>query len=163
MSDRNKLITSEGYQKLRDELDYLWYKKRPEITKKVTWAASLGDRSENADYIYNKKVLREIDRRVRYLSKRVEELIVVNYSKEQEGKVFFGAWVEIENESGETKKIRIVGKDEIYSDNKEYISVNSPMATALLGKGLGDEVEVKTPTAVISWFINEIRYKKESG
>ncbi|THB67802.1 MAG: transcription elongation factor GreB, partial [Gammaproteobacteria bacterium] len=136
MSDRNKLITSEGYQKLRDELDYLWYKKRPEITKKVTWAASLGDRSENADYIYNKKVLREIDRRVRYLSKRVEELIVVNYSKEQEGKVFFGAWVEIENESGETKKIRIVGKDEIYSDNKEYISVNSPMATALLGKGL---------------------------
>ena len=163
MSDRNKLITSEGYQKLRDELDYLWYKKRPEITKKVTWAASLGDRSENADYIYNKKVLREIDRRVRYLSKRVEELIVVNYSKEQEGKVFFGAWVEIENESGETKKIRIVGKDEIYSDNKEYISVNSPMATALLGKGLDDEVEVKTPTAVISWFINEIRYKKESG
>lgn len=159
MSDRNKLITSEGYQKLRDELDYLWYKKRPEITKKVTWAASLGDRSENADYIYNKKVLREIDRRVRYLSKRVEELIVVNYSKEQEGKVFFGAWVEIENESGETKKIRIVGKDEIYSDNKEYISVNSPMATALLGKGLDDEVEVKTPTAVISWFINEIRYK----
>ena len=108
---RTQLITREGYDKLKQELDYLWREERPEVTKKVTWAASLGDRSENADYQYNKKRLREIDRRVRYLTKCLEQLKIVDYSPQQEGKVFFGAWVEVENEDGETKRFRIVGYD----------------------------------------------------
>jgi transcription elongation factor GreB len=111
------IITTEGHEALKKELDHLWRVYRPEITQKVTWAASLGDRSENADYQYNKKLLREIDRRVRYLRKRLEDVKVVAYSPEQEGKVFFGAWVEIENDEGETKKFRIVGYDEIYGRN----------------------------------------------
>ena len=86
------VVTREGYEKLKQELNYLWREERPEVTKKVTWAASLGDRSENADYQYNKKRLREIDRRVRYLTKCMENLKIVDYSPQQEGKVFFGAW-----------------------------------------------------------------------
>ncbi len=106
---KTKLITRAGYNKLKQELDYLWKEQRPEITQKVSWAASLGDRSENADYTYNKRLLRQIDRRVRFLSKLLPELKIVDYSPQQEGKVFFGAWVEIENEAGEVKKFRIVG------------------------------------------------------
>lgn len=102
----------------------------------MTWAASLGDRSENADYQYNKKRLREIDRRVRYLTKCMENLKIVDYSPQQEGKVFFGAWVEIENDDGDTLKFRIVGYDEIFG-RKDYISIDSPMARALLKKRSG--------------------------
>ena len=131
---KTNLITREGFQRLKDELDFLWKEERPEVTKKVTWAAGLGDRSENADYQYNKKRLREIDRRVRYLRKRLEQVKVVDYSPQQEGKVFFGAWVEVENQMGEVKKFRIVGPDEIYGDAKDYISIDSPMARALLKK-----------------------------
>ena len=139
------IITKEGYDALKQELDFLWREKRPDTTRKVTWAASLGDRSENADYQYNKKLLREIDRRVRYLRKRFEDVRVVEYSTEQEGKVFFGAWVEIESEAGELKKFRVVGYDEIYGRN-DYISIDSPMARALLEKEVGDEVVVHTPS-----------------
>ena len=117
---KTPLITREGYEKLKQEMDYLWRQERPEVTKKVTWAASLGDRSENADYQYNKKRLREIDRRVRYLTKCLEQLKIVDYSPQQEGKVFFGAWVEIENDEGDTKRFRIVGYDEIFG-RKDYI------------------------------------------
>ncbi len=99
---KTQLITRAGYNKLKQELDQLWREERPEVTKKVTWAASLGDRSENADYQYNKKRLREIDRRVRYLSKSLESLRIVDYSPQQEGKVFFGAQVAIENDDGDT-------------------------------------------------------------
>ena len=106
---KTPLVTREGYEKLKQELNYLWREERPEVTKKVTWAASLGDRSENADYQYNKKRLREIDRRVRYLTKCMENLKIVDYSPQQEGKVFFGAWVEIENDDGVTHRFRIVG------------------------------------------------------
>lgn len=122
---KTKLITREGYNKLKEELDFLWRQERPEVTRKVAWAASLGDRSENADYQYNKKRLREIDRRVRYLRKCLEELGIVDYAPAQEGKVFFGAWVEVENEEGETKRFRIVGYDEIF-ERKDYISIDSP-------------------------------------
>lgn len=107
----------------------------PGSDQKVTWAASLGDRSENADYQYNKKRLREIDRRVRYLTKCLEQLKIVDYSPQQEGKVFFGAWVEIENDEGDIKRFRIVGYDEIFG-RKDYISIDSPMARALLKKRL---------------------------
>ena len=100
---KSNLITRTGHDLLVAELKKLWHDERPEITKKVNWAASLGDRSENADYQYNKQLLRKIDRRVRYLGKRLEELKIVDYVPEQEGKVYFGAWVEIENDAGEQK------------------------------------------------------------
>jgi transcription elongation factor GreB len=154
-----KIITQEGFDALKKELDYLWREKRPDTTQKVTWAASLGDRSENADYQYNKKLLREIDRRVRYLRKRLEDMRVVAYSPEQEGRVFFGAWVEIENEDGVIKRFRIVGYDEIYGRN-DYISIDSPMARALLKKEVGDEVIVNTPSGEVLWFVNSITYEK---
>ncbi|MGF1789093.1 transcription elongation factor GreB [Photobacterium profundum] len=154
---KTNLITREGYDKLKKELDFLWREERPEITKKVTWAASLGDRSENADYQYNKKRLREIDRRVRYLRKRLEIVKVVDYSPQQDGKVFFGAFVEIENEEAEQKTFRIVGPDEIYGRN-DYISIDSPMARALLKKEVDEEFEVVTPQGKKLWFVNTIRY-----
>jgi len=151
------LITKEGYLALKEELDYLWREERPEVTKKVNWAASLGDRSENADYQYNKKRLREIDRRVRFLRKRIEALRVVEYAPEQEGKVFFGAWVVVYNDDGEEKKFRIVGVDEIY-DRHDYISIDSPMARALLSKQVDDEVDVRTPTGTNTWYVVSISY-----
>ncbi|WP_122433784.1 transcription elongation factor GreB [Pseudomonas viridiflava] len=154
-----KIITKQGHDALKKELDYLWRVHRPDITQKVAWAASLGDRSENADYQYNKKLLREIDRRVRYLRKRLEDMRVVQYSPEQEGRVFFGAWVEIENEDGDLKKFRIVGYDEIYGRN-DYISIDSPMARALLKKEEGDEVIVNTPEGEKLWFVNGIVYEQ---
>ncbi len=96
----SKYITAEGYKKLNDELQYLWKEKRPAVTQAVQEAAAQGDRSENAEYIYGKKQLREIDRRVRFLSKRLDDMTVVDRLPEDQGKVFFGAWVELENEAG---------------------------------------------------------------
>ena len=157
---KTKLITREGYKKLQEEHDHLWQVKRPEITKIVSWAASLGDRSENADYHFNKRLLRQIDGRVRYLRKLLPDLKIVDYSPQQDGKVFFGAKVEIENEKGDTKRFRIVGPEEIYGDAKGYISIDSPMARALLKKEVDDEIEVKTPDGLAAWFINKIEYAK---
>lgn len=154
---KTNLITKNGYEALKSELDYLWREKRPAVTKKVNWAAALGDRSENADYQYNKKLLREIDRRVRFLSQRIESLRVVEYSPEQEGKVYFGAVVLIENESGDQKTFRIVGVDEIYG-RTDYISIDSPMARALLQKEVEDEAMVRSPAGEMYWQIVEIRY-----
>lgn len=153
------LITRQGFDQLKDELDQLWRVERPETTRLVTWAASLGDRSENADYQYNKKRLREIDRRVRYLQKRLSSLKIVDFHPDQEGKVFFGAWVVIENEAGEVKRFRIVGYDEIFN-RKDYISVDSPMARALLKKAVDDEVVVITDAGRFFWFVNQIEYEK---
>ncbi len=110
--------------------------------------------------INNKQILRKIDRRVRYLGKRLEELKIVDYVPEQEGKVYFGAWVEIENDAGEQKKLRLVGVDEIYDHHPQHISIESPMARALLGKQVDDEVEVHTPLGKKLWYINSIRYEK---
>ncbi|MCG8709689.1 transcription elongation factor GreB [Brenneria sp. 4F2] len=155
---KTKLITREGYNQLKAEHDHLWNVKRPEITKIVSWAASLGDRSENADYTYNKRLLRQIDRRVRYLRKCLTELQIVDYSPQQDGKVFFGAWVEIENEDGQVKRFRIVGPDEIYGESKDYISIDSPMARALLKKEVDDVFSVATPDGLKEWFINTISY-----
>ncbi|MEY8213631.1 MAG: transcription elongation factor GreB [Colwellia sp.] len=158
---KTKLITRAGYEKLQREHDHLWKVKRPEITKIVSWAAGLGDRSENADYHFNKRVLRQIDSRVRYLRKLLPDLTIVDYSPQQAGKVFFGAWVEIENEAGQTKKFRIVGPEEIYGDAKGYISVDSPMARALIKKQVDDEVSVKTPEGEKEWFITSIFYETQ--
>mgnify|MGYP003148152111 CR=1 FL=1 len=154
---RAKLITRERFNALQNELDYLWREHRPEVTKKVQWAASLGDRSENADYQYNKKLLREIDRRVRYLRRCLADLKVVDYGSEQEGRVFFGAWVEVENDAGESRRFRIVGYDEIF-DRKDYISIDTPMARALLRKEVDDEAVVETPNGQVTWLITAIEY-----
>lgn len=156
----NQLITQEGLDKLKAELDHLWRVERPDITQKVSWAASLGDRSENADYHYNKKRLREIDRRVLFLRKCIDNLKVVNYSPFQEGKVMFGAWVEIENNKGLHKRFRIVGHHELLG-TKDYISMDSPMAHALMKKEVGDEVVVKTLAGEFVWRIVKIEYEKE--
>lgn len=154
---KTNLITREGFQALQKELSELWKIERPEVTKKVAWAASLGDRSENADYQYNKKRLREIDRRVRYLQKRLDQLRIVDYSSQQEGKVFFGAKVEVENDQEERLSFRIVGPDEIYG-RTDYISIDSPMARALLKKSVDDEAVVNTPNGQQTWYINKIDY-----
>jgi transcription elongation factor GreB len=154
---KSKLITRAGYKKLQEELNYLWRDKRPKITAIVSWAASLGDRSENGDYTFNKRVLREIDRRVRYLRKRLEDLKVIDYSPQQDGKVFFGATVEIENEAGEIISFKIVGPDEIYN-TKDFISIDSPMARAMIKKEVDDEFFVQTPTGKKEWVINKIYY-----
>jgi transcription elongation factor GreB len=156
---KTPLITPEGLEKLKAELDHLWRVERTETTQKVAWAASLGDRSENADYHYNKKRLREIDRRVLYLRKCIDDLKVVNYSPFQEGKVLFGAWVEIENDKGAKKRFRIVGYDEIF-DTKDYISIDSPMAQALMKKQVGDQAIVKTDAGEFVWHVTKIEYEK---
>lgn len=153
------LITPEGLEKLKAELEHLWRVERPDTTQKVSWAASLGDRSENADYHYNKKRLREIDRRLLYLRKRIDDLKVVNYSPFQEGKVMFGAWVDIENAKGDQKRFRIVGYDEIFY-TKDYISIDSPMAQALVNKKEGDEVTVRTGAGEFVWRVTKIEYQK---
>src|SRR3954466_14333934 len=153
------LITPEGLEKLKAELDHLWRVERPDTTQKVTWAASLGDRSENADYHYNKKSLREIDRRVLYLRKCIDDLKVVSYSPFQEGKVMFGAWVEIENNKGMKNRFRIVGFEEIIGA-KDYISIDSPMAHALDKKEVGDEAIVKTGAGEFVWRVTKIEYQK---
>ena len=157
---RTQLITPEGFEKLKAELDHLWRVERPETTKKVAWAASLGDRSENADYHYNKKRLREIDSRVRYLRKCLDNFKVISYHPSQEGKVSFGAWVEIENDRGMNKRLRLVGYEELIG-NKDYISMDSPMAKALLDKKVGDEAIVKTPAAEFVWKIKGIQYNEQ--
>ena len=154
---KTMLITREGYAKLQEELTYLWKTERPEITQKVTWAASLGDRSENADYKENKRKLREIDRRVRYLTKTLEDIRIVDYHPQQDGKIFFGAWVELQNDDGENLKFRIVGPEEIYG-RKDYTSIDSPMARACLKKSIDDEVVVKTPNGEVVWYVNSIHY-----
>lgn len=153
------LITQEGLEQLKAELDQLWRVERPDTTQKVSWAASLGDRSENADYHYNKKRLREIDKRILYLRKCITDLKVVNYSPFQEGKVMFGAWVEIENEKGEQKRLRIVGSEEIIN-TKNYISMDSPMALAMINKEVGEEATVKTGAGTFVWRVKSIEYQK---
>lgn len=156
---RTLMITPEGFEKLKEELDWLWKEERPEITRKVSWAASLGDRSENADYHYNKRRLKEIDRRIHYIRKRIDDLQVIQYHPHQEGKVMFGAWIDVENNRGLRKKLRIVGYEELLG-NKDYISIDSPLAQALLKKQEGDEVEVNTPAGLLTWKIHKIEYEK---
>lgn len=161
---QTNLITPEGFKKLKTELNYLWQEYRPEITEKVAWAASLGDRSDNADYKENKRLLRQIDSRIRFLNKRLEQLTVIEPNRQQAGKVFFGAWVTIENELGGQKHFKIVGADEIYKrgeveQRSDYISIDSPMARALLKKEIDDEAIVNTPKGLVTWYINEIKYE----
>ena len=153
----SKYITPDGYRRLNEELQYLWKTKRPAVTQSVQEAAAQGDRSENAEYIYGKKMLREIDSRIRFLSRRLDDMVVVDRLPEDQSRVFFGAWVEIENDQEQTKRFRIVGHDEIYG-RLDYISIDAPMARALLKKEEGDEVVVQTPSGEAIWYVSAIRY-----
>ena len=150
-------ITPQGVRKLRDELNHLWREKRPEVTQKVSDAAALGDRSENADYIYGKKHLREIDKRIRYLTKRLDNLEIVDRKPDDQEKVFFGAWLKLEDEGAEVSQLRIVGADE-FDLKKGWISLESPMAKILLGKRKGDDVIVKRPIGDIEMTILDVSY-----
>ena len=150
-------ITAEGFAALQAEEKAIW-RKRAEVTQALSAAAAEGDRSENAEYIYRKKQLGEIDRRIRYLQKRLPDLTVVS-DVADESKVFFSAWVTLEKADGSEVEYRIVGGDEIDSDSsKGYISVDSPMARALLKKSVDDEVTVRIGDKETSYFINAIRY-----
>ncbi|MCX7089310.1 MAG: transcription elongation factor GreB [Methylococcales bacterium] len=162
MAAATNLITRAGRDALENELSFLWRIERRQVTQAVSEAAAMGDRSENAEYKEGKRRLREIDRRVRFLRKRLEELRVVDYSPQQEGKVYFGAWVELENEQGDIVCYRIVGSDE-FDPRKNAISINSPMAKALIGKTVEDEIHVITPEGKKTWFINVIQYLPFDG
>jgi transcription elongation factor GreB len=150
-------ITPEGQKRLSEELSFLWKVKRPQVTLAVAEAAAMGDRSENAEYIYGKKQLRQIDSRLRFLSKRLSELIVVDRVPDDTSKVFFGAWVEIEDTDGNAYKYRIVGPDE-FDPDKNFISIDSPMAKALLRRTEGDEVVVSRPNGTVKFVVTSIRY-----
>ncbi|CAE6925155.1 transcription elongation factor GreB [Pseudomonas marincola] len=151
------LITPQGEARLRAELHELWHVRRPQITQSVSEAAAQGDRSENAEYTYGKKMLREIDSRVRFLTKRLESLKVVDAKPSDPDKVYFGAWVTLEDDGGNESRYRIVGPDEL--DLKlNLISIDSPLARALIGKSLDAEVCVQTPTGEKNWYIIAIEY-----
>lgn len=156
---KSDYITPAGHKRLTDELDYLWRVERPRVTQQVSDAAALGDRSENAEYIYGKKRLREIDRRLRFLSKRLDALTVVEPTPEQEGRAFFGAYVTVESEDGEEATYQIVGPDEV-DPAERRISIDSPMGRALLGKCEGDEVKVRRPKGQAVFEVVEIRYSR---
>ncbi|MGQ7952293.1 transcription elongation factor GreB [Providencia huashanensis] len=155
---KSLLITREGWDALDKELKYLWKEERPRVTQSVSEAAAQGDRSENAEYIYGKKRLREIDRRIRFLSKRLDQLRIIESDPRQEGRVFFGAWVKLEDENENIRIFRIVGADE-FNPTKQWISIDSPVARALIGKRVDDEIIVNTPGGQVTYFILEISYR----
>lgn len=152
------IITRAGFETLKAELEDLWHRRRPEVVKALAAAAAEGDRSENAEYTYRKKQLGEIDRRVRYLSKRIPSLKVVDTAPPRRDTVFFGATVTLENiDSGETRHYRIVGPDETDAQ-RGCISVDSPLAHALLKKHLDDEIEARLPGGLVRFAVLRIDY-----
>jgi transcription elongation factor GreB len=158
---KSPYITARGMERLRREEKALWLRRR-DVTKALAAAAAEGDRSENAEYIYRKKELREIDRRIRYLQKRLPDLKVVTGHPDNPEQVFFGAWVTIEDSEGEERTYRIVGPDE-FDEEPEYISMDSPVARALLKRHLDDEVRLETPGGVHTVWITQIRYEESSA
>jgi transcription elongation factor GreB len=155
-------ITPEGASRLREELDYLWRVKRPQVTQAVSEAAAQGDRSENAEYIYGKKQLREIDRRIRFLQKRLDALVIVDRAPTDTSRIYFGAWVRLETDRGETVEYRIVGPDE-FDLEKGLISIDSPLARALLKKTTDDEVTLALPRGRTLYTVLEVRYSPFDG
>jgi transcription elongation factor GreB len=151
-------ITAEGYRKLKDELDQLWNVERPRVTREVSDAAAQGDRSENAEYIYGKRRLREIDRRLRFLAKRIDEVAVVEPTERDDGKIYFGAWVALEDEDGGEVEYRLVGPDEADA-RTGLISIDAPLGKALLGKRDGDEVTVRRPKGEATYTVVGVRYR----
>lgn len=155
----SKFITPEGAKRLKDELDHLWRVLRPQVTQAVQEAAAQGDRSENAEYIYGKKQLREIDRRVRFLRQRLDGMVVVNHPPSDPNRVFFGAWVTLEDNDGSEVKYRIVGPDE-FDAAPRYISMDAPLGRALLGKRLDEEVKVEIPGGTKMYVVVGVEYGK---
>ncbi len=153
----SKYITPAGAARLRAELDHLWRILRPQVTQAVTEAAAQGDRSENAEYIYGKKQLREIDRRVRFLRKRLDGIVVVDRPPSDSRRVFFSAWVKVEDDSGTERLVRIVGPDEFDMDPR-YISMDSPLGRALLRKTVDDEFSLELPGGTRSFVVLSIEY-----
>ena len=158
----SKFITPQGAARLKQELDHLWRVLRPQVTQAVQEAAAQGDRSENAEYIYGKRQLREIDRRVRFLRQRLEGMVVVATAPADRARVFFGAWVTLEDEAGEEVEYRIVGPDE-FDAAPGYISMDSPLGRALMRKAIDDEVKVELPGGAQVYVIVGVRYETESG
>jgi transcription elongation factor GreB len=155
-------ITPEGYRALQAELKRLWEVERPKITDEVSAAAAQGDRSENAEYIYGKKKLREIDRRIRFLRKRIDAVNVVATPTDQQDKIFFGAWFTIEDEDGKQMTYRIVGTDELDLAARK-ISVASPLAQALLGKCVGQDTVVQRPKGATEVTVVKVWYETKSS
>jgi transcription elongation factor GreB len=157
----SKYITPEGAKRLRDELDELWHVERPRVTIAVSEAAAQGDRSENAEYTYGKKRLHEIDRRVRFLRKRLEGMTIVDPTatphRRDPNRVYFGAWVQLETTTGELRWYRLVGPDEFDMDG-DYISMDSPLGRSLLGKRLDEQVSVALPGGATTFIVAAIGY-----
>lgn len=159
---KSHLITAEGYARLKGIHEHLSRIKRPQLSAKVGEAAALGDRSENADYTYNKKELNRVIARIRYLGKRLDELQVVDRLPADTERVYFGAFVTLEDEQGEELHIRIVGHDET-DTTRHWISIDAPLARALLGKGLDDDATVLAPGGETTYIITDIAYRDPSA
>ncbi len=157
MAAPKRPITPAGYARLEKELDQLWHHERPKVVQEVSDAAALGDRSENAEYVYGKKRLREIDRKVKYLSGLLDRLEVVDPKTVRSERVQFGATVEVEDEDGERRTYHLVGEDEVEAKARR-ISMKSPVGKALLGRRVGDEVLVQRPAGEIALVLTSIRY-----
>jgi transcription elongation factor GreB len=155
----SKYITPAGERRLREELEQLWRDERPRVTQAVAAAAAQGDRSENAEYTYGKRRLREIDRRVRFLRRRLDGMVVVNQPPADARRVYFGAWVELEDQSGSRTRYRIVGPDE-FDMAPGYISMDSPLGRALLRRALDEEVSVAAPGGEHAYLIVAIEYER---
>jgi len=151
-------ITREGYRRLEEEAEYLWNVKRPEVSRRVADAAAEGDRSENAEYIYGKRLLAEIDRRLRFLGKRLDVLKIADGVPRDDGRVYFGCYVGVEDEDGNASRYRIVGADE-WDAAKGEISMDSPMGRALLGKEEGDEIVLQRPLGEVHLTIVKVSVK----
>ena len=158
----SQFITPAGAARLKQELDELWKVERPRVTQAVSEAAAQGDRSENAEYTYGKRRLREIDRRVRFLRRRLDGMTVVDKPPSDRGRVYFGAWVTLEDEDGTETRHRIVGPDE-FDMHPAYISMDAPLARALMRKALDEEVKVQLPGGERSYVIVAIDYEDAPG
>lgn len=155
----SKYVTAAGARRLRDELEQLWREERPRVTQAVAAAAAQGDRSENAEYTYGKRRLREIDRRVRFLRRRLEGMVIVDQPPADPQRVFFGAWVQLEAEDGTRSRYRIVGPDE-FDMAPGYISMDSPLGKALLRRRIDEEVTVEAPGGSRLYLIVAIEYER---
>jgi transcription elongation factor GreB len=162
MSRPLRHITPEGYRRLAAEHGRIWSVERPRIVAEVEEAAALGDRSENAEYIYGKRKLRELDRRLRFLSQRLDSLTVVEPRPDPQGRAFFGAWVTIEDDEGEKRTYRLVGPDE-FDVNAGLISVEAPLGRALLGRRKGDEVRVERPAGPVELVVLRVAWTGRDG
>jgi transcription elongation factor GreB len=158
----SQYITRPGAERLQAELDQLWRIERPQVTQAVAEAAAQGDRSENAEYTYGKKRLREIDRRVRFLRGRLDGIVIVEQPPSDPGRVFFGAWVELEDDAGQVRTHRIVGPDEFDMDPR-FVSMDAPLGRALLGRRLDEQVTLELPAGRQRLTIVAIRYAAAPG